>query len=105
MFNKSKIQEKSYLEKIRNSLLDVIKKINDEVMGKAHYESPSGTIAGEILLKRQYRIRKGRMEFMLENSLNIHDDILQQELSKASDDKMKHIVATIQRDQNAIIRN
>jgi DNA helicase II / ATP-dependent DNA helicase PcrA len=77
----------------------------DFELGKAHYASPSGTIAGEILLKRQYRIRKGRMEFMLENSLNIHDDILQKELSKASDDKMKHIVATIQRDQNAIIRN
>jgi len=73
--------------------------------GAASYLAPLGSIAGEILLKRQYRIRKGRMEFMLENSMNIHDDILQQELSKASDDKMKHIVATIQRDQNAIIRN
>jgi DNA helicase II / ATP-dependent DNA helicase PcrA len=45
------------------------------------------------------------MEFMIENSVNIHDDILQKELSKSSDDKMKNIVATIQRDQNAVIRN
>ncbi|TVQ87470.1 MAG: helicase [Bacteroidetes bacterium] len=77
----------------------------DFELGKAFYQAPSGKIKGEVLLKRQYRIRKGKMEFMLENSLNIHDDILQEELSKASDDKMKNIVATIQRDQNAIIRN
>jgi DNA helicase-2/ATP-dependent DNA helicase PcrA len=33
------------------------------------------------------------------------DDVLQKELSRASDDGMKNIVATIQRDQNAIVRN
>jgi DNA helicase II / ATP-dependent DNA helicase PcrA len=77
----------------------------DFELGKGHYEAPSGKIKGDILLKRQFRIRNGKMEFMLENSMNIHDDILQEELSKASDDKMKNIVATIQRDQNAIIRN
>jgi DNA helicase II / ATP-dependent DNA helicase PcrA len=73
--------------------------------GAAHYETPDGTVDGNIMLKRQYRIRNGRMEYMLESSLNIHDDILQKELSKSSDDKMNHIVATIQRSQNAIIRN
>ena len=73
--------------------------------GEAFYRSPDGEINGDILLKRQYRIREGEMEFMLESDLNIHDELLQEELSKASDDKMKNIVATIQRDQNAIIRN
>jgi DNA helicase-2/ATP-dependent DNA helicase PcrA len=77
----------------------------DFELGKASYNAPSGKIKGEVLLKRQYRIRNGKLEFMLENSLNIHDNILQEELSKASDDKMKNIVSTIQRDQNAIIRN
>ena len=42
---------------------------------------------------------------MLESSLNIQDDILQKELSGNSDDRMKNIVATIQREQNKIIRN
>lgn len=77
----------------------------DFELGKARFESPSGTITGKISLKRQYRIRQGKMEFMLESSLNIHDDILQKELSRATDEKMKEIVATIQRDQNKIIRN
>ncbi len=77
----------------------------DYELGEAKYSSPSGNIKGKITLKRQYRIRNGKMEYMIESSVSIHDEILQQELSRASDDKMKHIVATIQRDQNLIIRN
>ncbi|MDW7644859.1 MAG: 3'-5' exonuclease [Desulfuromonadales bacterium] len=77
----------------------------DYETGAAAYESPAGTVRGEIRLKRQFRIRDGEMEFMLESGLNIVDDVLQQELARASDDGMKNIVATIQRDQNAIIRD
>ena len=77
----------------------------DFELGDAWYETPSGRIEGNISLKRQYKIQDGNMEFMIENAVNIHDDILQKELSKSSDDKMKNIVATIQRDQNAVIRN
>jgi len=77
----------------------------DYELGEAFYTSPSGKIKGNISLKRQYRIRKGMMEYMLESSLAIHDDILQKELSSGSDVKMKNIVATIQREQNKIIRN
>ena len=77
----------------------------DFELGEGWYSTPSGKIAGAIFLKRQYRIKEGRMEFMIENAVNIHDEVLQQELSKSADDKMKNIVATIQRDQNAVIRN
>ncbi len=77
----------------------------DFELGEASYATPGGIVRGNIALKRQYKIRDGRMEFMLENDVNIHDDVLQRELSKSSDDKMKNIVATIQRDQNAVIRN
>lgn len=77
----------------------------DYELGEAAYLSPTGEVKGDILLKRQYRIRKGVMEYMIESSLNIHDDILQKELSANADNKMKNIVATIQREQNRIIRN
>jgi DNA helicase-2/ATP-dependent DNA helicase PcrA len=77
----------------------------DYELGEASYQTPSGEIAGEISVKRQYRIREGKMEFMIENAVNIQDEVLQRELSKSADDKMKNIVATIQRDQNAVIRN
>lgn len=77
----------------------------DFELGEAFYTSVSGVIQGTILLKRQYRIRKCRMEFMIESSLTLHDEILQKELSASSDEKMKHVVTTIQREQNRIIRN
>ena len=77
----------------------------DHELGEAGYRSPSGEVKGEISLKRQYRIRGGKMEFMIESALTVHDDILQKELSSNADDKMKNIVATIQREQNQIIRN
>lgn len=77
----------------------------DHEPGQAAYSSPAGEVNGEISLKRQYRIRKGRMEYMIESSLTVRDDILQKELSLNADDKMKNIVTTIQREQNRIIRN
>jgi len=77
----------------------------DYELGNAAYVTPAGLVEGTIRLKRQYRIRDGQLEYMLENDVNIHDDVLQRELAKSSDDKLKNIVATIQRDQNAVIRN
>ncbi|MGI4873894.1 MAG: HelD family protein [Janthinobacterium lividum] len=77
----------------------------DYELGEATYTTPSGPIQGTIELKRQYKIRDGQLEYVLENDVNIHDDVLQRELAKSSDDKLKNIVATIQRDQNAVIRN
>ena len=77
----------------------------DYESGEATYSSPSGEVHGEISLKRQYRIRKGKMEYMIESSVTVHDDILQKELCSNADDKMKNIVMTIQREQNRIIRN
>lgn len=77
----------------------------DFELGEAWYQTPRGQVKGNIELRRQFRIRHGKMEYMLENAMNIQDDVLQKELSHSSDDKMKNIVATIQRDQNAIIRN
>ncbi len=74
-------------------------------LGDAYYDAPAGRTECHLLRKRQYKIEQKQLQFMLETSLNIQDDILQKELSRVSDDKMKNIVATIQRDQNAIIRN
>lgn len=73
--------------------------------GAASFHAPEGTAHGEITGKRQYKIEDGNLRYMLESSLNIGDDILQQELSRSADEKMQNIVATIQREQNAVIRN
>jgi len=73
--------------------------------GKAFFETPGGMARGVITGKRQYKIQDGRLEYMFDTTLNIGDDVLQRELSQSADDKMRNIVATIQREQNAVIRN
>lgn len=73
--------------------------------GEASYEAPGGTMSGEILSKWQYKIRNGKMVYEFESDMKIDDDILKQELGTNSDVKLKNIVRTIQKEQNAIIRN
>lgn len=77
----------------------------DHELGPASYQAPIGTIEGNIVLKRQFKIKNGQMEYALESAINIDDDILQRELSTTSDKKMQTIIATIQKEQNHIIRN
>jgi DNA helicase-2/ATP-dependent DNA helicase PcrA len=77
----------------------------DFELGEGYFTTPAGEMRGEIKLKRQYKIRDGAMEFMIESSISISDEVLQRELSKSADDKMRNIAATIQRDQNQVIRN
>ncbi len=74
-------------------------------LGPAAYDAPMGRIEGELVRKRQFKIKNGLIEYTLESSVNIQDDVLQRELSHNSDEKMKSIIATIQKEQNQIIRN
>ncbi|RIX52211.1 helicase [Paenibacillus nanensis] len=73
--------------------------------GPASYETPGGRIAGAMELKRQYQIRDGALRNVFDTSVTIGDELLQQVLGKGADNQMRSIVATIQREQNAIIRN
>lgn len=77
----------------------------DYEIGKASYKCPDGIINGKLMLKRQYKISNGKILYMLDSSLKIDDEILQDILGKNTDSKMKTIVTTIQREQNKIIRN
>ena len=77
----------------------------DYEIGWAGYDAPKGRMEGELTRKRQYRIRNGKLEYTLESSSGIQDEVLRQELSRTSDEKMKSIIATIQKEQNQIIRN
>lgn len=74
-------------------------------VGPAGYDAPMGRIEGELTRKRQFKVKNGILEYALESSVNIQDDVLQRELSHTSDEKMKSIIATIQKEQNQIIRS
>ena len=73
--------------------------------GPASYEAPAGTIRGEISSKWQYKIRGGKMIYAFESDTKIDDEILKQELGNNGDVKLKNIVRTIQKEQNANLRN
>lgn len=77
----------------------------DYEVGKASYMAPMGKIEGEITLKRQYTIKDGKLLHIFDNNTNIDDELLQEVLASADNDKMKNIVNTIQAEQNTVIRN
>ncbi|MFB9324644.1 RNA polymerase recycling motor HelD [Paenibacillus aurantiacus] len=73
--------------------------------GPASYDTPGGRIDGTMELKRQFQIQHGHIRNMFDASETIGDELLQQVLGKGADSQMKSIVATIQKEQNAIIRD
>ena len=73
--------------------------------GPAFYDAPFGRIEGELLLKRQYEIKNGALEYFFDADREVSDAILRQLLSQNTSPKMKAIVETIQSDQDAIIRD
>lgn len=72
--------------------------------GKASFTAPDGEVEGEITLKRQYNIENGKLNYYINTKETINDEILQEVLSKHASPKMRQIVSTIQKEQNAIIR-
>lgn len=73
--------------------------------GPAMYATPGGVIEGMLEKKWQYLIRNGVLQSMFDTSITIGDEILQQVLGKGTDKQMHNIVATIQQEQNRIIRH
>ena len=73
--------------------------------GKASYNAPDGEFTGEITEKKQFKIKDGEMLYYMDTDLKIDDDVLVKELSNNSATKMRQVAATIQKEQNAIIRN
>lgn len=77
----------------------------DYALGEAAYETMDGEVTGNISLKRQFIIRQGIMKGMFDTGLTIGDRLLQEALGNQASTVMKSIVATIQKEQNKIIRN
>ena len=73
--------------------------------GPASYMAPIGELTGEITSKWQYKIRRGKMLYAFESDVKIDDEILKAELGANGEVRLKNIIRTIQKEQNAIIRN
>ncbi|GAA0786394.1 HelD family protein [Hathewaya limosa] len=73
-------------------------------LGAASYEAPDGTVPVEILGRSQYIIKNSILKGMFNSEIDVKDEILQMVLSSNSEDKLKDIVMTIQKEQDEIIR-
>jgi len=68
------------------------------------YEAYGETQSGYLSLKRQYEIEEGILKEISDIDLTTHDELLQKSLSGKADNRLTEIVATIQNEQNEVIR-
>ena len=74
-------------------------------LGKCSYKAPGGTeIAIDLKLKRTYEIEEGKLLDYFDSEVIANDDLLTKYLAKNKQAVLSEIVATIQKEQNEIIR-
>lgn len=84
--------------------------------GPATYTAPMGEIQGELLLKRKFQVKDGKIVNIFDEGVNeliiptsedgeeLVDEFLRINLEENMSKKLKDVVNTIQREQNEIIR-
>lgn len=76
----------------------------DSNIGKTEYIAPEGVIEGELKLKRQIVIEDGEIKDIFDVDSVSDDELLKPYLGVNADSRLKNIVASIQSEQNNIIR-
>lgn len=76
----------------------------DGRLGDVTYDAYGETQSGYLSLKRQYEIEDGLLKEIRDIDLTTHDELLQKSLSGKADNRLTEIVATIQNEQNDVIR-
>ncbi|MBT2737519.1 RNA polymerase recycling motor HelD [Bacillus sp. ISL-7] len=76
----------------------------DGRLGNVSYDAYGETQSGYLSLKRQYEIENGLLKEIRDIDLTTHDELLQKSLSGKADNRLTEIVATIQNEQNEVIR-
>lgn len=76
----------------------------DGRLGNVSYEAEGKRYSGDLSLKRQFVIEEGELKEFHDIDLTARDDLLQKSLQESSTNRLTDIVATIQEEQNKIIR-
>lgn len=74
-------------------------------LGNVSYETPGGKHTTRLINKRQFTIEAGKITNMFDTNETVGDEMLQYALGQQNDEYMQNIVATIQAEQNDIIRD
>ncbi len=72
--------------------------------GPTHYTVEDREIAVDLQLRRQFDLKRDELISYFDTQVAIEDPMLLQSLSQTRSDKMQAITATIQKEQNTIIR-
>ena len=73
--------------------------------GRTFYMVNGNRIDVDLQLRRQYNLEENRLYSFFDTQVAIEDPMLLQSLANRRTDKMKAITATIQKEQNAVIRS
>lgn len=73
--------------------------------GPAAYDAPAGRVEGVLSLKRQLGVERGGLVYTADGASGARDEVLARELGRSTDSGMRAIVASIQAEQNRIIRD
>ena len=73
--------------------------------GKTFYVVNGHRVDVDLQLRRQYNLEEDRLYSFFDTQIAIEDPMLLQSLASRRTDKMKAITATIQKEQNAVIRS
>lgn len=76
----------------------------DGRLGDVTYDAYGEKQSGYLSLKRQYEIEDGMLKDIRDIDLTTHDELLQKTLAGKADNRLSEIVATIQNEQNEVIR-
>ncbi len=72
--------------------------------GQTHYTVEDREIQVDLKLRRQFELCRDKLNAFFDTQIAIEDPILLKSLSHAHSDKMQSITATIQKEQNIVIR-
>ena len=76
----------------------------ENALGRCSYQAPGGEIAIDLKHKRTYEIENGQLLDFFDSEVIANDDLLTKYLSRSKQAVLGEIVATIQKEQNDIIR-
>lgn len=98
------ITENGYQQMIVDWRSPVAEVYYNQESGHTHYTVDDREIPVDLLLRRQFALNKNELISYFDTQIAIEDPLLLQSLSQTRSDKMQAITATIQKEQNTVIR-
>ena len=99
------ISENAYEQLVIDWRSPIAETYYNQQNGKTFYVVNGNRVDVDLQLRRQYNLEEDRLYSFFDTQIAIEDPMLLQSLASRRTDKMKAITATIQKEQNAVIRS